>query len=77
MNYFVKVSKGKARIVGHHLDPYPLGGALSKDSEFSQSYADAVNALIEDGTYEKIMNKWGIPDSIIEEAVVNPEVKDQ
>lgn len=77
MNYFVKVSKGKAEIVGHHLDPYPLGGALSKDSEFSQSYADAVNALIEDGTYEKIMNKWGIPDSIIEEAVVNPEVKDQ
>lgn len=77
MNYFVKVSKGKAKIVGHHLDPYPLGGALSKDSEFSQSYADAVNALIEDGTYEEIMNKWGIPDSIIEEAVVNPEVKDQ
>lgn len=77
MNYFVKVSKGKADIVGHHLQPYPLGGALSKDSEFSQSYADAVNALIEDGTYEKIMNKWGIPDSIIDEAVVNPKVKDQ
>lgn len=77
MNYFVQVSKGKADIVGHHLEPYPLGGALSKNSEFSQSYADAVNSLIDDGTYQKIMNKWGIPDSIIDEAVVNPELKDQ
>lgn len=76
-NYFVKVSKGKAKIVGHYLEPYPVGGALPKGSEFSQSYADAVNALIADGTYAEIMNKWGIPDSIIDESVVNPEVKDQ
>lgn len=77
MNYFVKVSKGKAKIVGHYLEPYPLGGALKKDSDFSSSYAAAVNSLIDDGTYQQIMKKWGIPDSIIDKAEVNPNVKDQ
>lgn len=77
MNYFVKVSKGKAKIVGHYLEPYPLGGALRKDSDFSRSYAAAVNTLIDDGTYQQIMKKWGIPDSIIDHAEVNPNVKDQ
>lgn len=77
MNYFVKTSKGKAKIVGHYLEPYPLGGALPKGSEFSQSYADAVNALIDDGTYQEIMNKWSIPDSIIDKSEVNPEVEEQ
>jgi polar amino acid transport system substrate-binding protein len=77
MNYFVATSQGKAKIVGHYLEPYPLGGALPKNSDFSKPFAAAVNSLIKDGTYGKIMDKWGLKENAIEKAVVNPKVKDQ
>ncbi|MCQ9386831.1 ABC transporter substrate-binding protein [Brevibacterium moorei] len=77
MNYFVANSQGKAKIVGHYLEPYPMGGALPKGSDFSKPFAASINSLIADGTYAKIMDKWGLADNEINKVEVNPTVKDQ
>jgi polar amino acid transport system substrate-binding protein len=76
-HYYVKMSDGKAKVVGHYLEPYPLGGALPKGSEFAPSFSDAVDSLIADGTYKEIMTKWGLDENLIENSDVNPTVKDQ
>ncbi|WP_432522174.1 ABC transporter substrate-binding protein [Kineococcus sp. SYSU DK006] len=44
----------------------PKGGGLA------QPVADAVNHLIQTGTYAELLEKWGLPDSAVEEAFVNP-----
>jgi polar amino acid transport system substrate-binding protein len=48
---------------------------VKKDqTEFAQAIADAVSALIEDGTYEQVLTKWGLEDGAIDDPTVNPSV---
>ncbi|MHA3684774.1 ABC transporter substrate-binding protein [Leucobacter sp. HY1910] len=77
INYFVAVSNGKAKLVGEYLEPYPMGAALPKASPLSQPFADAVNQLLDDGTYDAIMAKWGLEGNAIPEATVNPELESE
>ncbi|MGO1544448.1 MAG: ABC transporter substrate-binding protein [Gulosibacter sp.] len=63
-----------AEIVGHHLEPYPTGLALPKDSELGPAVEAALQQLIDDGTYTEILNGWGLVDSGITEAELNPEI---
>jgi polar amino acid transport system substrate-binding protein len=36
--------------------------------------ADAVTALIADGTYAEVLEKWGVQDGAITDPTVNPSV---
>jgi polar amino acid transport system substrate-binding protein len=61
----------------------PLGGtglngiAISKkDTELTALIAETVNKLINDGTFGKIYDMWGVNDSFIAVAEVNPKVAD-
>ena len=46
---------------------------VEKDqTEFAKALAGAVQALINDGTYKKILDKWGVGAGAIDNPAVNP-----
>ncbi|MFJ2864587.1 ABC transporter substrate-binding protein [Kitasatospora sp. NPDC087314] len=53
----------------HRLD---VGFAFKKGSKLTPAFQAAVNQLIKDGTYERILRKWGVTDSAIEESRISP-----
>ncbi|MFF2543777.1 ABC transporter substrate-binding protein [Kitasatospora sp. NPDC058063] len=53
----------------HRLD---VGFALKKGSKLAPALQAAVNQLIKDGTYERILRKWGVAESAIEESRISP-----
>ncbi|NLS75307.1 transporter substrate-binding domain-containing protein [Bradyrhizobium brasilense] len=59
--------------VGAPLVLAPIGFAFAKDNvPFGESVKGALNELIADGTYDKILRKWKMPDSThIKRAMIN------
>ncbi|RKT15923.1 polar amino acid transport system substrate-binding protein [Streptomyces sp. 1114.5] len=53
----------------HRLD---VGFAFKKGSKLTPAFQAAVNQLIKDGTYERILRKWGVADSAIKESQISP-----
>ncbi|MFE7193073.1 ABC transporter substrate-binding protein [Kitasatospora sp. NPDC057541] len=53
----------------HRLD---VGFAFKKGSPLTAAFQAAVNELIKDGTYERILKKWGVTDSAVKESLISP-----
>lgn len=71
--YAIKQSNGKLEQVGEVYDAAPYGVVIAKDeTEFATAVQGAINALIADGTYAKILENWGVQDGAITESEVNP-----
>lgn len=66
----VQSSDGALKISGKPYGPFPYGIAIPKDSGLAQPTLDAVKALIDNGTYDKILGYWGLED----EAIDNPQI---
>jgi polar amino acid transport system substrate-binding protein len=73
MAYAVKQTNGQLELLGDAYDTYFYGSVLKKgQDEFSQAVADAVSALISDGTYKTILEKWGVQAGAVDKSTVNP-----
>jgi polar amino acid transport system substrate-binding protein len=73
--YAVKQTNGQLELAGKIYDSAPYGYVLPKDqTEFGGAIADAVKQLIADGSYKKILDKWGVTAGAITDATVNPTV---
>ena len=71
--YAVKQTNGQLELLGDIYDSAPYGYVVDKDqTEFAQAIADAVKALITDGTYKTILEKWGVQAGAIDNPAVNP-----
>jgi polar amino acid transport system substrate-binding protein len=71
--YAVKQTNGQLELLGDIYDAAPYGYVIEKDqTEFAQAVADAVKALITDGTYKTILDKWGVQAGAIDSPAVNP-----
>ncbi|MFD3313601.1 ABC transporter substrate-binding protein [Streptomyces sp. NPDC058694] len=58
----------------HRLD---VGFAFKKGTKLAPAFQAAVNKLIADGTYDRILEKWGTTGSAIEKSEISPpELKD-
>lgn len=57
-SYGVKQSKGKLALVGKIYDAAPYGYPMKKGTGLPAAIQKAVQALIDDGTYDKICKKW-------------------
>ncbi|MCM1973871.1 MULTISPECIES: ABC transporter substrate-binding protein [Streptomyces] len=68
-----KADNGNAfEVVGEQIDAGPFGIAVNKDNkELTAALEEAVNAIIEDGTYKKILEKWGAETGAIDKAAIN------
>lgn len=73
--YAVKQAAGKLELVGDIYDAAPYGYAVPIDQkDLADAVSEAVNALIEDGTYEKVLKKWGVEQGAATTSEVNPSV---
>lgn len=75
LTYFVKQSGGALELVGtgkpNGFDDLFQGAVVAKDSPLRDVLKDAVQKLIDDGTYQKIMDKWGTTGNMLDKAGIN------
>jgi polar amino acid transport system substrate-binding protein len=71
--YAVKQSGGQLEALGDIYEAAPYGYVIKKDqTDFAQAISGAVSALISDGSYKTILQKWGVEAGGIEKSAVNP-----
>ncbi|MFD9543462.1 ABC transporter substrate-binding protein [Streptomyces sp. NPDC060022] len=59
-------------VVGEQVDAGPFGIAVNKDNtELRDVLKEAVDAIIADGSYKKVLDKWGAGTGAIDKAAVN------
>ena len=69
--YAVQKSKAKFKITGKPYGTSPYGIAIPKNSGMVKPTLAAVKKLIANGTYGKILTKWGLKSGAIKNPVVN------
>jgi polar amino acid transport system substrate-binding protein len=68
--YAVKQSKGKFKLVGQTYGTAPYGLALPKGNGMAPAVKAALLQLMQNGTYTKILAKWGLQPGAITAAQV-------
>ncbi|WP_055479135.1 ABC transporter substrate-binding protein [Sphaerimonospora mesophila] len=72
VGYAVKQTGDKLETIGQLYDSAPYGFAIGKNSgTFKDAVLAATKELIADGTYMKILEKWGVQDGAITDPVIN------
>jgi len=70
--YIMNLEKGTFKPLDKAFSFQYTGMALGKDAgELTTAIQAAINAMIADGSYQKILSKWGLSDNGIAEATVN------
>ncbi|MEW2293218.1 ABC transporter substrate-binding protein [Streptomyces sp. NPDC006743] len=72
--YAVKTSGGgnDFQIVGQQVEAAPYGIAVGKsNTQLRDALQAAVNAIIKNGEYQKILEKWGAQDGAVKESAIN------
>jgi polar amino acid transport system substrate-binding protein len=69
--YAVKQSHGLLKLVGQPYGTAPYGLALPKGNGMAKPVLAAVKALMANGTYLKILTKWGIQAGAITNPTIN------
>jgi polar amino acid transport system substrate-binding protein len=70
-DYQVKQSEGGFKLIGKEYEVAPYGIAIPKKSGMTQPVLEAVKAVIADGTYAKILAKWGLQSGAVKAPKVN------
>lgn len=72
VSYFVAKTAGRTKVVGSYTDTSYIGIGLPKGSDMAVPMQGAIQHLIDNGTYGKIVAKWGLTDGAISHAPLNP-----
>ena len=66
----------KTQIVGTVSSSYPIPGKVGvltkKGSGLAKPISDAINAAIADGSYAKVLKRWGLTTEAVPTSEVNP-----
>lgn len=73
--YAISKSSGKLQQAGQAFDIAPYGLPVAKGSDLTPVLQKTVQALIDDGTYTKILDAWGVADGAVTTAEVNAASK--
>jgi polar amino acid transport system substrate-binding protein len=73
--YVAERSNGQLEVLQENYDPSVWGYGFPQGSELSTAVAAAFNALMADGTYAAILDKWGVSDGAVTEATVHTSVE--
>lgn len=68
--YQVHQNSGRFKLVGNPYGIVPYGIAVPKNSDLSQPVLAALTKLIHNGTYHKILKKWGLQDEAIDHPTI-------
>ena len=69
--YAITQMKGKIQTAGKTFDTAPYGMAVTKGSGMAEAVQAALQSLVDDGSYAKILNKWGVADGGIKQITIN------
>lgn len=72
--YSVKTSGGGKdfELVGEQVEAAPYGIAVGKDNtELRDALKAAMDAIIKNGEYKKVLDKWGVAEGAVTEATIN------
>lgn len=69
--YAISKTEGKLEPAGNAFEVAPYGMPVAKDSEFTPVLQKALQTLIDDGTYTKILSKWGVEAGGVKTADIN------
>ncbi|GIT80464.1 ABC transporter substrate-binding protein [Leifsonia sp. LS1] len=73
--YAISKTDGKLQAAGKAFEVAPYGLPVAKGSALTPVLQKTVQALIDDGTYGKILDKWGVSDGAVTTAEVNAASK--
>ncbi|MDQ1526646.1 MAG: polar amino acid transport system substrate-binding protein [Microbacteriaceae bacterium] len=73
--YAIAKSGGKLKAAGKTFEVAPYGVAVAKGSTLDQAIQKAFQALVDDGTYKKILDKWGVADGGLKTITINAAAK--
>ncbi|WP_256840071.1 ABC transporter substrate-binding protein [Ornithinimicrobium faecis] len=69
----VTESDGKFELTGEPYGAVYHGIAVIKDSELAEPLAVAMQAIMDDGSYLKVLETWGMEDAAIDQVLINGE----
>jgi polar amino acid transport system substrate-binding protein len=69
--YQVEKANGQFKLVGKDYGTAPYGIAIPKGTGMAKAVLDALKKLMADGTYTKILDKWGIQKGAIRNPAIN------
>jgi polar amino acid transport system substrate-binding protein len=67
--------KGKLQTAGKTFEAAPYGMAVAKSSGMAKAVQAALQSMVDDGTYGKILAKWGVADGGIKTITINAAAK--
>jgi polar amino acid transport system substrate-binding protein len=70
-DYQVKQSNGGFKTIGKEYEAAPYGLAIPKSGGMTKPIQASLKALIADGTYTKILTKWGLQSGALTTAAIN------
>lgn len=73
--YAISKTDKKLKTAGDAFEVAPYGMPVPKDSAFTPVLQKALQALIDDGSYAKILGKWGVESGGVETATINMAAK--
>ncbi len=69
--YAIKQLDGKLQLAGESFEVAPYGLAVKKDSGMAEAVQAALQSLVDDGAYDKILSSWGVEDGGIAKITIN------
>ena len=69
--YIVKRSNGQFELSGEPYGVAPYGIAIPKDAQLERPIKAALEVLMKNGTYSKILDRWGIQQGAIKSPEIN------
>jgi polar amino acid transport system substrate-binding protein len=71
VGYIVKQSNGQFQVTGQAFAVAPYGIALPKGNGMAKAVQAALEELMKNGTYQKLLKKWGVQSGGISKPVIN------
>ena len=69
--YAISQNEGELQAAGETFDVTPYGIAVAKGNGMAEAIQAALQSLVDDGTYEEILNEWGVADGGISTITIN------
>jgi polar amino acid transport system substrate-binding protein len=69
--YAISKTNGKLQPTGKSFDVAPYGIATKKGSQMTKAVQAALQSMVDDGSYKKILDKWGVADGGLDTITIN------
>ncbi|PXA68403.1 ABC transporter substrate-binding protein [Cryobacterium arcticum] len=69
--YAIDQTDDKLQLAGETFDVAPYGIVVAKGSELTKAVQAALQSMVDDGSYQAILDEWGVADGGIDEITIN------